>query len=460
MDKNEQLIYAVEKRGSSKFSTIIAVLIPSVILLTIWLCSFLYHRYYYKEQIVVKPGEDALAIYIMPNDTATMAAAQYLANAIERTTGAKTEIVTEKDSTAKTFSILYGAEMNAQSVQKEKVLTIMPTAANDEKDYSINYENDEIILHIPNRADCFGAVKAFADRWLQPDCGLRDDRALMISRAMIDEQLSGLPIDISGTFRILTQNLRYTDDEDGNSVKERAVRFVKLVEEYQPDLIGTQECTLQWLQLLQEAFSDRYELFGCSRLGPDSDAEEWNAVLYRKDRFTIRDGETFWLSNTPGEVASKLNYDGCVRICTWVLLLDTETGKTLLFSNTHLQDGGSSFYQEVREQQAEILLRHLRTGNNKLMRYPGFLTGDFNGEHNEAFYSQITLFYKDSATIAINDNSAVDFSFHAYGNTRALIDFCFCSPKATTVLDYQILDNLYGGYVSDHYGVLVTAVVN
>ena len=41
-----------------------------------------------------------------------------------------------------------------------------------------------------------------------------------------------------------------------------------------------------------------------------------------------------------------------------------------------------------------------------------------------------------------------------------MIDFCFHSPHKITVLDYRILDDQYNGYVSDHYGIMVTAVVN
>ena len=114
----------------------------------------------------------------------------------------------------------------------------------------------------------------------------------------------------------------------------------------------------------------------------------------------------------------------------------------------------------MRSRQVEVLLRHLRRGLNLLDNVPGFLTGDFNGEANEPFYSQITDIYQDTGLTAINNSSAVDCSFHAYGDAQSLIDFCFCSQKAITVLDYRILDDQYGGFVSDHYGVLVTALVN
>ena len=41
-----------------------------------------------------------------------------------------------------------------------------------------------------------------------------------------------------------------------------------------------------------------------------------------------------------------------------------------------------------------------------------------------------------------------------------MIDYCFHSPRNVTVLDYHILSDVVEGYVSDHYGLLVTAVLN
>ena len=317
-----------------------------------------------------------------------------------------------------------------------------------------------MVIRVLKHKYLFGVVKDVADQWLQTDCGLRHDGELRISRQMIDEYLEDLPIGIPRQIRFLTQNLRCADDPDRNTVEERAERFVQLVEEYQPDLIGTQECTLQWLQLIESGLSDSNDAFGCSRAGSKSGEEEWNAVFYRKERCTRMDGDSFWLSNTPRTAASKLNYNGYLSICTLALLQDAETRKSIFFGNTHLQQGQTEFYREVRARQIEILLRRLRGKEDRLAKYPGVLTGDFNGEFDEPYYSMITADLQDAKTAAINNRSAVDYSYHAYGDAQSLIDFCFLSPGRFTVLDYRVLDDQYGGYVSDQYGILVTEVLN
>lgn len=461
----EERIKTPDSKQKSNFALAVLLLLGITLLAVsiVWVIR----QYRYNTEQVVIPGDGGrISISIFPDNRSTRAAAQYLAYAVEQATGTKAEIKTETDDDEWNINIVCDPEGFEQKQQRERAHIIFVTeaaaASVDGIPYSLVLEKKRLNLIIPDGKNCFGAAKAVADRWIQDDCGLRDSGKLVISQAILDEQLSSLPIEVTGAFRILSQNLRNQDDGEGKTIAMRSARFFQLIEDYQPDLIGTQECTWQWLQLLEAEFSDRYELFGCSRLGSAAKSGEWNTILYRKDRFIFRDGETFWLSNTPSTEASKLNYEGAVRICTWALLEDTLTGKQLLFSNTHLQNnpGDPVFFEEVRARQAEILLNRLRKNGNRISLYPGFLTGDFNGASNELFYSNITRVYSDAQDDAITDSSSINYTFHNYGTEHALIDFCFHSPKNTTILDYRILDDCYDGYVSDHYGVLVTALAN
>ena len=72
----------------------------------------------------------------------------------------------------------------------------------------------------------------------------------------------------------------------------------------------------------------------------------------------------------------------------------------------------------------------------------------------------MTAWYRDAASTAITDSSKVHYSYHGYGKEQWMIDYCFHSPRNVTVLDYHILSDVVEGYVSDHYGLLVTAVLN
>ena len=398
------------------------------------------------EQTVVDDGASEYVICTNTGDRLCAAAAEYLANALRVSTGAELEICPVRTVGQPYISIEMGRA---------------PADAADAL-YEIRLDFGNLCLRLFDREQGFALIRAFCEAWLSADCGLRDGPDLVLDTLMLRRQLSALEPLEAQPIRILTQNLRFKDDEGGNSVAERAPRFLQLVKEYEPDLIGTQEVTDAWLLDFLGHFVDRYAVYGYPNNDTGESIGAWNAVLFRKDRFDCLGGSTFWLSETPDVVGSKLDYEGeNPRICTWVLLQERESGKIFLFSNTHLQNGSKQEMGRYRKQQVQILIDELRSGNDYLDRYPGFLTGDFNGASGEAFYRLLTSVYRDSRETAIVDLSRVNYTFHNYGKSSStIIDYCFHSPGNITVLDYQILDKDYDGYVSDHYGVLIDAILN
>ncbi len=262
--------------------------------------------------------------------------------------------------------------------------------------------------------------------------------------AEVTEEMTTVPV--SASIRILSQNLRCSDDPNGNAVKEREPRFKQLLEEYKPDLVGTQETTAEWGKYISKTLKE-YGSVGCSREGKNSTGGEWNTVMYRLDRFELLDSDTFWLSSTPEKV-SMVKSSKCKRICTWALLKDKETGLTLLFCNTHLDHGTD----EVRQQQAGYLIEALKeyVGN-----YPMFLTGDFNALNTSLPYQKISEVFVDSHLTAKENVSAIDYTYHAYETAAREIDFVFYDPAYAVADKYHILNDQYNGFVSDHYGVLV-----
>ena len=425
----------------------IYIILALLVLLSIGAYSgyMLYTRYIYTRESIVLRRKDSVDIFIKPDNPATQAAANYLSYALEQALGAECTVVTEREERPPRFSII----CDEKPLDEEAPV------------YTVTLENGRFAIFVSSYNRCFESVKAVADRWLQEDCGLKAAGELRVSQAMISRELSFLPTVVTGTFRVLTQNLYYDNDAVNGSVEQRAERFFHLVEDYQPELIGVQECSLKWIPLLQESLGEQYGYLGIPREGENANDTEWdNAILYRKDRFRVADRGVFWLSNTPDVPQSGLKNGEVIRSCTWAVLTDTETGKSLLFSNTHLHNRRADVYQEVRAKQAEILFQYLRGRANKLLNYPGFLTGDFNGKSDEAFYSEVTSYYEDSRITAITDNSLVDYSYQNFGADQRLYDYCFHSPRDVTILDYQILDDQFGGFISDHYGILVTALIN
>ena len=250
--------------------------------------------------------------------------------------------------------------------------------------------------------------------------------------------------------RVLTQNLRYRDDEGGNSVAERSVRLASLIKDYQPDIIGTQEATPLWTKYLNERFSDIYDMVGAFRDGVGVGGDEANYILYRKDRFTLLESETFWLWEKPEEIG-KLDKVLCTRICTWALLRDAKTDEILLACNTHLDHSTD----EIRCAQLKVLFERL---GEKMRSYPTVFTGDFNMLRDTAPYCAVLeQGLADGQRGAKEDTSEVDYSCHLYRGFGDTIDYCFHNAVLTPVFARTISDD-YDGYVSDHYGVVVDFV--
>ena len=251
---------------------------------------------------------------------------------------------------------------------------------------------------------------------------------------------------------ILSQNVRCNNDGTNKNISDRAPRLKQLVDKYRPDIIGTQETTPLWNQYLKSYFGSEYGMVGCSRNGKNATTGEWGTILYRLDRFELLDSGDFWLSSTPNKV-SRVDGSLCYRICTWALLKDKVTGKTFVMANTHLDHGTDA----VREQQIKYLFAGL---SDLIDKYPMYLTGDFNATPGSLVYNAAISKLSDARTTALENRSTVSWTFDSYGksNPGKIIDYCFYSDDSEA-LWYKVANDQFGGYVSDHYGVLTELIL-
>ena len=261
------------------------------------------------------------------------------------------------------------------------------------------------------------------------------------------------------TLKILSQNVGAYDRPNGNGVEERAERFEALIAEYAPDIVGTQDASFEALKKFREL--DDYGVVGTSNLGKRSMEGEFNAILYRKDRFVLMDDGTFWLTTSPlskGKMDKAFSY----KICTWAELFDTYTGRTVIMASANFDHG----YESVRNEQASILIRQLRSSlDARYTQCQIYLCCDLNATEADGSHT----FIYDRAFIDVRDLALEDLSqgkgtYHAYGHIEGgrEVDFCFHKGN-DTVLSYEIIDKKYttksnseAGFVSDHYGILAT----
>lgn len=171
--------------------------------------------------------------------------------------------------------------------------------------------------------------------------------------------------------RVMSFNIRYGTAKDGeNHWDKRQALVVKTIQEFSPDLLGTQEALGFQKRYLEEQLP-QYTGMGVGR-DDGGQSGEMTAIFFRTDRYEHLDEGHFWLSETP-EVAGSKSWDSSLpRICSWVKLRDRlSEGPPILFVNTHFDHRGP----EARKQSALLVRKKIEELGKG---FACIVTGDFN----------------------------------------------------------------------------------
>lgn len=257
--------------------------------------------------------------------------------------------------------------------------------------------------------------------------------------------------------RVMSFNVRNSNARDGKDAwPKRAELFFATIAAFGPDLIGFQEVLADQHDAITARMSD-YAFAGSAR--DDGKRQgEWSHIGYRKARFTAVTSGNFWLSETP-EIAGSKSWDAALtRICTWVRLRDTVTGREFIYANTHFDHVGKIARQEASKVISQRLSA-LAAG------VPALLTGDLNiNEDNPAygvFVNPTTpgaIRWIDAYREVHATRSPDEATFHAFqgGTKGSRIDFIFHTTAwiaTEAAIDRTSKD---GQYPSDHYPVTAT----
>lgn len=270
------------------------------------------------------------------------------------------------------------------------------------------------------------------------------------------ENVEGLDLDI----KLLSQNLYSLDAPNGNSIDERASRFETMIAELKPDIIATQEGNKDWVGKLKKI--DNYAFSGISSYGERSMGGLWNGILYNEERFVLMDEGNFWIND---EVKKPALAAGAMdkRICTWVELFDRYTGGSIVVASAQLDNACDT----VRLTELGQLTRALKGNLGK--RYnnmPVYLALDLKCEvDGDVYYDMIAnRGFDDARLLALEDKSEGKGSNHFFGRAEEGREECFWFAREYgEVLSYEVIVGKYkgendseAGYVSDHYGILLT----
>ena len=261
------------------------------------------------------------------------------------------------------------------------------------------------------------------------------------------------------TIKMMTYNLKFACPDFKPAWSVRRDWQVDMINQYDPDIIGTQEGLKEQVDFLMDHLP-QYVVIGEGRKGGDDD--EHSAIFFKRDRFRLREMGTFQLSETPNVPGSGPAVNP--RIVTWARLAvinrpaDGKTGpypmdyrghwdntQEFYVFNTHLFTGG---YDLAKLNSAKLIMERI----NALNRFgewtkerPVFLMGDFNarpgGEVHKTFVGDENatnpLLLKDT----IKGGREIDWILYK-GNIK--------------VLSYEKVDyNVDGIYPSDHKPICV-----
>lgn len=284
-------------------------------------------------------------------------------------------------------------------------------------------------------------------------------------------------------------NIRYTNNTDdtdanGRSWAVRGEYVMRLIRDYDFDIVGMQEVSgrkgkhcinpntgRSQLEDMQ-ATLDEYSFLCYERSGNNNAKDySYNVIAYKKDKYTVLDDGCFWLRPTPDSPGTGWDpdpsYSGIWRTCGWAKMKDNATGREFVFAVTHVNYGPS-----LDGKNSGIVV------SDRLTKIAGslpvILVGDFNmrrADHEEAYrnyacaFADAALTAKESKCLP-EENGQVSFTANNWipvtqsGCSGSEFDFVFYR-RMTVEKRYVITEN-YGRSVnpSDHFPTLVQCTLN
>jgi len=260
--------------------------------------------------------------------------------------------------------------------------------------------------------------------------------------------------------KLMTYNLKFASPTFEPSWDVRRDMQLDMIRKYDPDIIGTQEGLKEQIDYLIDHLPE-YVAVGEGRQGGDDD--EHMALFYKRDKFRLREMQSFQLSNTPEVIGSGPEVNP--RMVTWARFayinkpVDGEEGsypmdyrghwentQEFYLFNTHYFNGRKDSL--ARYNASKLILDRI-TALNRFGEWtaerPLFLMGDFNCKPGSAPH-KILVGDKNSDNPNLLKDSGADYNE---------IDWILYKGSVE-ILKYEEVDyNVDGAYPSDHNPIYV-----
>ena len=274
--------------------------------------------------------------------------------------------------------------------------------------------------------------------------------------------------------RVMNYNIRYSfgDRKTENNWNARKEDFARVIECENPDLLALQEVLPDQRRWLEGRFPE-FTFCGEGR-NADRKGGEASPVAFRKSRFELVRAGTFWLSETPDVPGSKSWGAAMPRICSYAVLKDKSTGRSLSFANTHTDHKS----ELAREKGMLLIIDRMREFGKGA---PIIFTGDHNCLEFEKPALAVKNILRDALYLSATPpqgpwRTCTHWAWRERETTIAEalqkpmsersqkgddsehIDYIYVSP-GTKVFDYRIVDTPRPGtklYPSDHFPSVAT----
>ncbi|MFZ9387363.1 MAG: endonuclease/exonuclease/phosphatase family protein [Chitinophagaceae bacterium] len=252
--------------------------------------------------------------------------------------------------------------------------------------------------------------------------------------------------------RVMSFNIRLDVESDGENRWElRKGKVAGLMNYHEADFIGGQEVLQHQLNYLL----NNLENYASIGVGRDDGREEgeYSCIFYKKEKFTLLQSSTFWLSPWPDSVSFGWGA-ACRRICTYGLFRSNKTGQQFWVFNTHLDHISAN----ARLESARLIVR--RIGELNTGGLPVVLTGDFNSRPEDEPCRYILQYLRNARTVSEMVYGEADTwnGFKFSSRPEGCIDYVFISanPEIRVRKFATITDSYALKYPSDHFPVMAT----
>ncbi len=256
--------------------------------------------------------------------------------------------------------------------------------------------------------------------------------------------IQGFEVKEESAIRIMSFNIRCASVGTATWI-QRIPLVTKTILVGHPDSVGVQEATPGWMDALKQNLGDEYDYVGVGR-DNGKDSGEYSAVFYLKNKYSVVESGTFWLSETPD--TPSMGWDAVFnRVCTWVVLENKTTGEKYVHINSHFDHIGV----KARENSVKMILA-------KASEYPDLpvvFTADMNVNQGSDNYVQVTSGCLRDAKFAAADT----MDYLTYHDTKPalhkgnVIDYILINNHFDALSYKVVTEGINDQYVSDHFPI-------